>query len=535
MTANIHAVSLVADGAGDASHVAALFENKGDDIGSFDQLERGSETCGARANNESAPFTHLVLVLCRDVFGRRRGTLAEEILFHLLDEEFLRFFGTKVQPVLIHEHFHVLNPHAPCLFRDVVVNALAKRMAFERDLGEPFHFAIQFDAIDLTWRRSRLSTHQLQDSSEKGFGRKIAIDEKGESTPVAMPRKRQLPRDPVESAAAAGLRYGGHQSPGYTRRRSGKGFIYFDDGRRLTDREALVRIRSLVIPPAWTNVWVSRDPSGHLQAVGYDARGRKQYRYHAAYRTIRNQTKFDRMPEVVAAIAAARGRVAEHLALSGMPREKVLAALIRLLDVTGMRVGNECSAAENHTFGLTTLRNQHVDVEGATLRFHFVGKSGVKHEMEITDRRLARIVRQCHDLPGQQLFEYLDESGELRTVSSSDVNSYLHEASGQTLTAKDFRTWAGTVECAVALREMGEFSSETEAKRNIVAAIRTAAEKLGNRVATCRAYYVHPAVTDSYLEGGLLRAMQNGEGDTVLSADECAVLKIVKNYRLKRE
>jgi DNA topoisomerase-1 len=311
------------------------------------------------------------------------------------------------------------------------------------------------------------------------------------------------------------------------------GFVYLEGGRPVKDPETLARIRSLVLPPAWTNVWICRDPLGHLQAIGYDARGRRQYRYHPVYRQIRNLTKFERMPEVVAAIAIARTKIREHLSVPGMPREKVLAALIQILDATGIRVGNEESAAENHTYGLTTLRNQHVDVDGATLRFHFTGKSGVKHELKMTDRRLARIVRQCHDLPGQHLFQYIDETGNPRNVSSGDVNEYLRNATGETLTARDFRTWAGTVECAVALREIGESSSENEAKKNIVAAIKTAAAKLGNRVATCRAYYVHPAVPESYSQGRLLQVMAQPEPtrDEGLSADECAVLAVIRRYR----
>jgi DNA topoisomerase-1 len=352
-----------------------------------------------------------------------------------------------------------------------------------------------------------------------------------------MGRRHNLPLEPAKSAVIAGLRYGGHQSTGYTRKRRGKSFQYFDAaGKPLRDKSELARIRSLVIPPAWTKVWICPDPAGHLQAVGYDARGRKQYRYHAAYRTIRNQTKFDRVPEIAGAIATARERIQPDLARAGMPREKVLATVILILDVTAMRVGNESSASENHTFGLTTLRNQHVEVSGSTLRFHFTGKSGVKHELEITDRRIARIVRQCHDLPGQHLFEYVGDGGDLHGVSSSDVNEYLHAVSGHPLTAKDFRTWTGTVECAVALRNMGEYSSETEAKRNIVAAIKAAAERLGNRVATCRAYYVHPAVTEGYLAGSLIAAMKRTHTNTAsapLSPDEKAVLAIVERYHFE--
>jgi DNA topoisomerase-1 len=227
-----------------------------------------------------------------------------------------------------------------------------------------------------------------------------------------------------------------------------------------------------------------------------------------------------------------RERIRHHLSLPGMPREKVLAALIRLLDITGIRIGNEQSAAQNKTFGLTTLRNRHVEIYGATLVFRFTGKSGVKHELKIADRRLAQIVRQCHELPGQRLFEYVDEDGELRFVSSSDVNGYLSELSGQELTAKDFRTWAGTVECAIALRDIGEFSSETQAKKNIVAAIKTAAGHLGNRAATCRTYYVHPAVAEAYLAGDLLSVMRNPPApEGHLSGDEQAVLHVITQYR----
>jgi DNA topoisomerase I len=355
-------------------------------------------------------------------------------------------------------------------------------------------------------------------------------------------RVRKLPLDPKRSAIIAGLHYMRDECSGFTRVRRGKGFSYLDcEGKPLRDAEHIARIRSLVIPPAWTKVWISPDPSGHLQAIGYDARGRKQYRYHPDYRMVRNQTKFDRLPEVAAALEAIRKKIEEHLALPGMPREKILAALIQVLDATGIRIGNPSSATENKTFGLTTLRNQHVEIEGATLRFRFTGKSGIRHELEINDRRLARIVRQCHDLPGHRLFEYLDESGEARAVSSTDVNNYLRELSGQELTAKDFRTWAGTVECAVALRDAGEAANATEGKRNIVAAIKTAAQKLGNRVATCRAYYIHPAIPEAYLSGELLVTMNGPEGQSDsarlssgtsagLSGEERAVLEVIRRY-----
>jgi len=347
-----------------------------------------------------------------------------------------------------------------------------------------------------------------------------------------MGRSRKLPVDPEESAEIAGLRYIRDDIPGYSRIRRGKGFVYLDTRHcRLRSERDVQRIRALAIPPAWKRVWICPDASGHLQAVGYDARGRKQYRYHPGYRTIRDQTKFDRLPQIVDGLVSARRSIQRHLRLPGIPREKVLATLIRLLDVTGMRIGNEESASMNKTFGLTTLRNQHVEIKRGTLRFRFIGKSGIKHEVEVGDHRLAHIVRQCHDLPGHHLFEYMDENHRPRAVSSGDVNSYLREVSAQPLTAKDFRTWTGTVECAVALRDIGEFDSDTDAKKHIVAAIKTAAERLGNRPATCRAYYIHPAIPEAYLTGNLIRALKNANrGSGLLSAEEQAVLKIVKRH-----
>ncbi len=346
-------------------------------------------------------------------------------------------------------------------------------------------------------------------------------------------RLRHFPRRSEQSARFAGLLYTTDQTPGYARIAAGKGFRYIDtSGKAIRDKSKLSRIRSLAIPPAWKKVWICPDDIGHLQAVGFDARGRKQYRYHPSYRALRSLTKFHRLPEIVRGIGLVRQRIRHHLSLPGMPREKVLAALVRLLDITGVRIGNEQSASENNTFGLTTLRNRHVEIDGSTLVFRFTGKSGVKHELKIADRRLARIVRQCHDLPGQRLFEYVDDGGELRAVLSSDVNSYLSELSGQELTAKDFRTWAGTVECAIALRDIGEFSSEAEAKKNMVAAIKTAAGRLGNRAATCRTYYIHPAITEAYLGGDLIPVMRHPpEPDEDLSAEEQAVLSVIAQYR----
>jgi len=284
--------------------------------------------------------------------------------------------------------------------------------------------------------------------------------------------KHQLLTDPVETAQAAGLRYVHDDRPGIQRQRRGKGFRYLGpDGKPVRDRDQLRRIRSLVIPPAWTDVWICPNPQGHLQATGHDARGRKQYRYHPRWRAARDETKYDRMIAFGQALPKIRARVAQDLAQSGLPRTKVLATVVRLLETTLIRVGNEEYARENGSFGLTTLRNRHVSVEGQTVRFSFKGKSGVRHSIAVDDRRLARIVQRCQEMPGQELFQYLDEDGTPHDIDSADVNAYLQEIAGQEFTAKDFRTWAGTVLVAVALQELQAFVSQTHAKRYVGAAI----------------------------------------------------------------
>lgn len=298
------------------------------------------------------------------------------------------------------------------------------------------------------------------------------------------------------------------------------------------------RIRSLVIPPAWTNVWICSLPHGHLQALGIDARGRKQYRYHPLYRQVRNHTKFSRLLDFGKVLPEIRQRVNRDLALPGLPREKVLATVVRLLETTFIRIGNVEYARENSSFGLTTLRNRHVAIEGSTLKFNFRGKSGQDHEVSIHDRRLARIVKECQELPGYELFQYKDELGERHSIDSSDVNGYLKEITGEDFTAKDFRTWAGTVQTALALAEIGPFQSETEAKRNIVAAVKSTASRLGNRPATCRNYYVHPAILESYMDGSLLGSVKRPEenaaaqaavsNDLGLHPEELCVLEVIR-------
>jgi DNA topoisomerase-1 len=310
--------------------------------------------------------------------------------------------------------------------------------------------------------------------------------------------------DPAQSAKAAGLRYVSDTKPGIQRKRHGKSFRYIDaNGAPVREKDTLARIKSLVIPPAWTDVWICPNPNGHLQATGRDARGRKQSRYHPRWREIRDETKYSRMKIFGEFLPGIRQRVERDLALAGLPREKILATIVRLLETTFIRVGNAEYARENHSYGLTTMRTKHVDVSGSKVSFHFKGKSGKQHSIDLNDRRLARIVQRCLDLPGYELFQYLDENGEHHTVDSADVNDYLREITGQNFTAKDFRTWAGSVLACTVLREFDAFTSETEAKRNVVRAIEAVAARLGNIPSVCRKCYVHPAVLECYLGGAM--------------------------------
>lgn len=308
----------------------------------------------------------------------------------------------------------------------------------------------------------------------------------------------------MQSARDAGLRYVTDAAPGIARRRHGSGFCYrAPDGRDVRDRATLARIRSLAIPPAWREVWICPRADGHVQATGRDARGRKQYRYHARWRDVRDESKYDRVGPFARALPRLRRRVRADLARPGLPREKVLATVVRLLETTFMRVGNEAYARENDSYGLTTLRGKQVRVRGSRLRFEFRGKSGVQHRIEVSDARLAAIVRRMQDLPGEELFCYLDEAGETRVVESADVNAYLREAAGESFTSKDFRTWAGTLLAARALRALGPPASAAEAKRNVVQAVEAVARQLGNTKAVCRKCYIHPAVLAGYEDGTL--------------------------------
>jgi DNA topoisomerase I len=343
------------------------------------------------------------------------------------------------------------------------------------------------------------------------------------------------PLDARSEARAAGLRYSSDAQPGYSRRRRGRGFSYHHpDGTVVRDPETLARIKSIVIPPAWTEVWICRWPNGHLQATGRDARGRKQSRYHARWRTARDETKFDRMLAFAAALPRIRRRTERDLARPGLPREKVLAAVVRLLELTLVRVGNEEYARLNKSFGLTTLRARHASVQGRRIHFRFRGKGGRLHEVGVTNQRLSRVVRRCQELPGQELFQYVDEDGEVRDIESGDVNDYIRMISGGDFTAKDFRTWAGTVLAYRALRALQPSRSPTDAKRNVVVAIKETADRLGNTPAVARRSYVHPAVLDAYLDGKVGGALveaaeeQSEPPPEATPAEEAAVARLLK-------
>ncbi len=346
----------------------------------------------------------------------------------------------------------------------------------------------------------------------------------------------EIVADPVESAKAAGLRYVNDTRPGIQRKRWRQGFRYIAaDGAPLREKQTLARIKSLVIPPAWTEVWICPNPKGHLQATGRDAKGRKQSRYHPRWREVRDETKYERMLLFGGALPAIRGRVDHDLSLPGLPRDKVLATIVRLMEKTLIRVGNPEYARDNKSYGLTTMRNRHVEVDGSTVTFTFQGKSRVHHTIDVSDRKLAKIVRRCLDLPGYELFQYVDKDGTHHTIGSDDVNEYLRETTQQHFTAKDFRTWAGTVLACMTLQEFESFESESQAKKNIVQAIQTVAARLGNTPSVCRKCYVHPAVLESYLSGQIIQRVidEAGVAEVVaashaLREEETAVMNLLR-------
>jgi DNA topoisomerase I len=345
----------------------------------------------------------------------------------------------------------------------------------------------------------------------------------------------------AKAAKSAGLRYVSDDAPGISRRGSPPAFRYrAASGRAVTDAATLGRIKRLAIPPAWTDVWICPGADGHLQAVGRDARGRKQYRYHADWSAAQDDTKYERVVAFGRALPRIRRRVARDLARPGLGREKVLATIVRLLETTLVRVGNEEYARANGSFGLSTMRDRHVQVARGTVRFAFPGKSGIRHDIALHDPRVARIVRRTQDLPGQELFQYLDDAGQVQDVRSEDVNAYLRAIAGEEFSAKDFRTWAGTVLAALALRQFERFATKAQAKRNLVAAIERVARQLGNRPAVCRRCYIHPVILDSYLAGATIRVVR-ARAEAALAHDlaklsgaEGAVLAFLQQ-RLRRK
>jgi DNA topoisomerase I len=320
------------------------------------------------------------------------------------------------------------------------------------------------------------------------------------------------------------LTYVNDNEPGITRKRAGRGFAYRNpDGTLVKDPDTLERIRKLAIPPAYTDVWICPDENGHIQATGRDAKGRKQYRYHPEWTALQSETKYARMAAFGRALPAIRERVEADLGLRGLPREKVLAAVVKLLETTLIRVGNDEYARAHNHFGLTTMRDKHAKIEGSEIRFHFEGKSGIKHKTRITDRRLSRVVKACQDVPGQRLFQYVDDEGQHQAIGSADVNAYLREITGENFTAKDFRTWAGTIAAAKALAMQPAPESAADAKRLVTLCMKATAGLLGNTPAVCRSSYVHPAVLDAFAEQRLPAAFAEAEGD----AYEQAVLEFL--------
>src|SRR6266403_4490551 len=349
---------------------------------------------------------------------------------------------------------------------------------------------------------------------------------------VASPGGRRLE---LEAAEEAGLRYVSENQPGYGRKAKGDDFEYFDtEGKAVRDEQRLLRIKRLAIPPAWTDVWISPSANGHIQATGRDARKRKQYIYHERWREMRDENKYERIVSFGKMLPKIRRSVSKDLSLPGLPRNKVLAAIVQLLELSFIRVGHEEYARENKSFGLTTMQGRHVDVKGSKMRFRFRGKSGIKHDVDITDRRIAKIILKLQDLPGQELFQYIDENEDVCDITSQDVNDYLREITGEDFTAKDFRTWAGTVLAAIALSTVGGFETKKQANANVKNAIGAVAKILRNTPAICRKCYIHPAVLEAYLDGNLITGLNERTGEeleketTDLRSREAAILKFLE-------
>ena len=338
----------------------------------------------------------------------------------------------------------------------------------------------------------------------------------------------KIGRDPKVTAKAIGLRYSLKSDKGYYRKRKANGFSFIDEnGQTIKDKDVLERIKKLVIPPAWEHVWISPFENGHLQVTGTDARGRKQYRYHPNWNKIRNQSKFFRLRRFALALPAIRKQVDYDLNRKGLPYEKVVALVVKLIEMTNIRIGNDAYKKLYGSFGLTTLRDKHVKFDGSTVWFEFVGKKGVKHKIKLQSRRMANLVKKCKDIPGQELFQYYDSDGKHHTIGSGDVNHYIKEITDEDFTAKDFRAWAGSLNALCAFIDVGEFTSDTDCKRKIVAVIDSVAEKLGNTRTVCKKYYVHPTVIATYEKGHIGKYKPEKSGDEEFNANEKALLQLL--------
>ena len=334
--------------------------------------------------------------------------------------------------------------------------------------------------------------------------------------------------DPKITAKAVGLRYSLNADKGYFRKRKASGFTYTDEtGHTVKDKHTLERIKKLVIPPAWENVWISPFDNGHLQVTGTDVRGRKQYRYHPQWNKIRNQSKFFRLRRFAYALPQIRKQVDKDLNRKGLPYEKVVALVVKLIEMTNIRIGNDAYKKLYGSFGLTTLRDKHVKFSGAAVWFEFVGKKGVKHKIKLQSRRLAGLVKKCKDIPGQELFQYYDDAGKHHTIGSGDVNSYIKNITGEDFTAKDFRAWAGSLNALCCFLDTGAFSSDSDCKRKIVGVIDSVAEKLGNTRTVCKKYYIHPTVIATYEKGHIEKYKPGKSGSGEFNANEKALLKLL--------
>ncbi len=343
----------------------------------------------------------------------------------------------------------------------------------------------------------------------------------------------KIGRDPAITAKAAGLRYAPFRGKGYFRKKRGKGFTYTDEtGRTVTDKEVLERIRALVLPPAWTDVWISPYPHGHLQAMGTDAKGRRQYRYHHEWNKIRNQSKFFRLRRFASALPGIREAVDRDLARPGLPYEKVVALVVRLIELTNIRIGNDAYKKLYGSFGLTTLRDKHVKFEKSTIRFEFVGKKGIAHSISLQSRKLANLVRKCREIPGHDLFQYYDDDGRRRTVGSGDVNAYIKAISGEDFTAKDFRAWAGSVNALCGFHQAGEPSSDSDCKKKVVGVIDSVAKKLGNTRTVCRKYYIDPVVIAAFEKGTLGRYPITDSPGPGLNPEEQALIRLLEEEKV---